>query len=765
MYLRGFAVIGLMGKTQTARKPPATSVDWRGALTQWAFALALAVVLARCTMLEALRESFAITPGTKPYPLGPGPASSLALDLLCCVPALLVLARRAVDRNYVLRWSWSQVLLLPLIGWMALSIRWADDKFATMVSTANFVGAMALLWAAGQLVRSWLRLRTVAAIAFGLLLLSLAYGFYYKFSEMPEMITTFRANEAQMLKDRGDAPQSFAARQFEKKILSEEVIGFNASANSFAAMVVLLMTIGLGVAFQRLADRDNVGWTIALAISAPLAVWLLVYTKTKAALVTPVITIALLAAIWTWRRTLAEHSRRWFWIGVAAVLAVMAAVVGHGMHRHHLPTDSLNFRWRYWVATWRVFRRHPIRGVGWDNFYLYYLRDRLYSASEEIRDPHNFIIRFFVDLGLIGGVLMLAWLGRLWWELTRPVIPAPAPAVATAAIRPQRAIIWLVCTGAAAMLINVFAALDLSQQASYLVMELLKRIMYLGALTIGSVVVALKSVEQPQIDERPAPWILYGILVGLGVFLIHNLIEFSLFEPGLLCLFALLAGSALGVRQPSVAGRRRRTAVAIGVLAVATVLWLAAVIGLYAPTALAESDAHRGDAALRQNQLTAAFGDFSSAWLAMKINADHAFRAAQALHYEAAAALHSGGSRISTVPALALQIQAYYDIAIERNPAAVGPYLWRASFAMMMHDGEQATHDFRKALELNPNEVSIRLEFARALATLGKPADAREQFRLALWYNDQLDPAEPKRLSPEQIDAINSEIAALPGKP
>ena len=57
-----------------------------------------------------------------------------------------------------------------------------------------------------------------------------------------------------------------------------------------------------------------------------------------------------------------------------------------------------------------MFWRHPIIGVGWDNFYLHYLRDRLPVASEEIRDPHNFIIRFFVELGAIGGILMLAWL-------------------------------------------------------------------------------------------------------------------------------------------------------------------------------------------------------------------------------------------------------------------------------------------------------------------------------------------------------------------
>ena len=82
-------------------------------------------------------------------------------------------------------------------------------------------------------------------------------------------------------------------------------------------------------------------------------------------------------------------------------------------------------------------------------------------------------------------------------------------------------------------------------------------------------------------DERAAPWILYGILVGVGVFLVHNLIEFSMFEPGPLCLFGILVGSALGIRLPN---RPVRTPgispLAIAGLAAACAGWLAADIGL-----------------------------------------------------------------------------------------------------------------------------------------------------------------------------------------
>ena len=44
------------------------------------------------------------------------------------------------------------------------------------------------------------------------------------------------------------------------------------------------------------------------------------------------------------------------------------------------------------------------------------------------------------------------------------------------------------------------------------------------------------------------------MLAGLAVFLIHNLIDFSMFEIGPMMLFMLVGGAVLGVRSPSAAG-------------------------------------------------------------------------------------------------------------------------------------------------------------------------------------------------------------------
>lgn len=733
-------------------------VDWYAGLTRAAFFLVLAVAVARCTFLESLRDPFPVSPGTAAYPRGPGPAWSLALDLICGLSVLLVLLRRVVDRSYVLRWSAAQLLLLPLAVWTALSVKWADDKFAAMVEAANLAAALALLWSASQLVRSWLRLRIVAAVAYGLLLVFLAQGFYYKFAELPDTARTFLANKQSILSDRGYTADSFIARQFEKKILSGELLGFTSSANSFASLIVLLTVIGAAVAIQRRVDHDPPAWAAGLALALPLAVWLLIYTRSKAGMVLPILAVGMLLATWRFGRSLANHWTRWFWTTLAAVGAAIAAVVGYGLVRGGLPTASLNFRWRYWVAAWHILLGHPIRGVGWDNFGQRYLGARLPAAAEEVRDPHDFLVRFFVELGIIGGVLLLAWMIRLWWELARPIAPPPP------ADRPPHAaraggfakIFTLVL---AILAINIFAGIDLHQDAGFIALELMKRIMYLAALVIGASMVALRSLEDPRLDDRPAPWILYGLLAGIGVFLIHNLIEFSLFEAGPLCLFGLLAGSALGARLPTLPTTRGRAAATVGLIGGAAI-WLAAAIYVWLPTARAEAAAHAGDDALRASRFEAATSAYDAARSDLPRNADYAFRAGRALHYGLNSLIASG--RLAGVPQqLRTQIMAYYGSAIGRNSSNVTPYLARASLALETGDRDQVLRDFDKALQLDPNEVSIHREYARALGLLGLRDQARSQLQLALHYNDLLDKSEPKRLPPDQVQAIQRQIASL----
>jgi tetratricopeptide (TPR) repeat protein len=274
-------------------------------------------------------------------------------------------------------------------------------------------------------------------------------------------------------------------------------------------------------------------------------------------------------------------------------------------------------------------------------------------------------------------------------------------------------------------------------------------------LLIGASVAAIKSLSAPELDSRPAPLLLYAMLAGLGVFLIHNLIDFSMSEAGALMLFAWLAGSVLGVRQPSVAGQKRRTATAAVALAVCVILWLTAAGFVWTPTASAEANAADAARALRTNRANEAMRLFNLAHQQQPLNADYAFRAAQA------------GMSNPVYNPVVLEL---LGIAIRENPTEPMYYLTRARY--LLHSPEATSHrqeiknDFERVVKLNPNDVGIRVEYADALASFNTPEDRAEavnQYREALRFNSLLKEDEPKRLRGARVAEIEKKIAASGG--
>ena len=745
------------GAPATASAPGASRpVEW---WTQIAFVLAVALVLARVTMGDFSKSRG--EPMTADTPRAAGAATQMALDLLCCLPAILVLARRVSDREYVLRWSWAVLPMGLLAAWGVLSTSWAADKFAALMAGFHLVAGTAMFWAASQLVRSWLRLRTVAAILVGLLLAYFAYSVFYRTVDLPALAQNWQERKAEILKERGLADDPFLAAQFEKRVLAGELIGYFVSPNTMAAVLVLLGVVSVGLGVQRLHDdrRDRAG--LALLLLVPLALWMVIHTKSRTALATPLLAAALLGGAWYARGTLARSAKRAFWLGVGVVCVGAVLVVAHGLVRKSLFHESLTFRWYYWWGSMRIAAGHVLAGVGLDNFGLYYLGARLPWAPEEIKDPHNVLVKFLVELGVVGLVLCVAWFGRLAWEVTRPVVPPPAPGAAGGSgYKGPKAIASIATIAGVALALNVLASLDFGADPGYVANEILRKVAMYALLLIGAAVAAVRSFDAPELDGRPAPFLLYAVIVALGVFLVHNLIDFSLFEPGPMMLFALLAGGVLGVRQPSAAGRRKRTAVAAVALGACVVLWLVAGAFVWAPTATAEDAATDAAIALQAGRGNEAVRLYAQARDQQRLNADYDYRAARAII--------GGGGGGGGNPAAHAEVLALLDRAIRKNPMAAEYHLTRARFAARLPDAagrrDAIRSDFDRALALNPNDVSIRLEYADLLKSFDTPADraaARKQYEEALRFNDQLLANEPKRLTPEKVAEIRKTIEGL----
>ncbi len=723
-------------KIETTVSPP----RWPEWVSWCALGLALALVVTRATMSEYLRDTAEVMPGSEAVPRAPGPATSLGLDLLCCVPAILVLARRMGDRSFVLRAPRSFIPLAMLSAWMLLSTLWAADKFAALVTAFHWASAMSLLWAAAQLVRGWVQMRLVAAVLFALLTVYAIQAFNFRFLDAPATLKTWNENRAKMMAERGLVEGSFVARQFEEKLRSVEVFGFFNSPNTFGAVASLLLLVGAGLLVQRVVEREQAKWAVP-AVAIPMAAGLavLAMTKSKGAATTVVLGLIALAALGRFRGFVAGHARAAYWTGVIAVIGGILAIAGYGLATGRLPTSTLTFRWHYWTGAARMIKDHPLLGTGWSNFSLDYLSHRLPSAPEEVKDPHNLLVRFFSELGIIGGALAIAWLLRLWWELTRPTTP-PEMALPREAIRPA-VVKFVAAVAGSATLLYLLVGVDWAREP---IEFMLLRSLYLGVMIVAASVAGLRSLETQEADDRPAPWILYGVLLGVAGMLVHNLVDFSIFETAPLLIFAVLTGSALGVRASESSETSPRRA-GNAILVAPMLAWLLAVLLVWGPIATAERKADEADDSIRRSQFATAEKLLTEAnTAAWGLNSDYAYRAARA------AARISGPEHW----------QQLMETAIRENPKDSSSYRGHAAAEMNKGrpDAARVRADYDAAVRLDPHNVRLRIEYAEVLGRLGDRAAARAQYAAALYYNDQLERNEKKRLSAEEIAELEKKI-------
>lgn len=733
-----------MSPTAESSSTSSPSADPLAGLTAFALVLLLTTVAVRACVNELSGDAFGLAGSADVG--GPGPTTTILLNLLCVVPALLVLVRRAIDPTYVLRWHVSQVLLFVLAAWITLSAAWASNKFDALLAASTWWAAASVLWAAGQLCRSWTRLRPVLGVTASLLLIFVAQSLVYRYYEGPELLHYWNTDSDLIARRQAD-PDSFAIRQMERAVTGGVQQGFFRSPNTFAAVSVLAALVTAGFVGQRLRTRDEPLFAAALALPILFLPLILYSTGSRTAAAAAVLAAIVLAAAWLFRVTLGRHSKPVFVIGLIVAVLGIAAVVALGTTTGGLLHDSLTFRWNYWTASFHMFQERPWLGYGWTNFGSHYLSHRLPVAAEEIKNPHNAFVQFAVETGVIGLLIVTAWLTRTLWEITRPVtpksggIPQPwiRPAVGVAAL------FWLMRTA----ILGWPLALTPS--------ELSKTTLFALLLLVGLLLTVVRTAKDPAADHRPAPFLLYAAVVGLLAFLLHNQVDFALFETGPLLLAMLILGGLLGVRHPGVAGKTTQTKAAVAGLAAAFVALIAA-SGLWAvPTMIAESKAATGDATARAAADAARIGrtDFANGLMGDAIERyREAIEATPVANpdYAARAVQYMGGAAPNDVLAM-------YGRAIEADPADAQNYLDRARFGLATNQ-PSVTYlaDYEAYVARNPNSAPGRLEYAEALDAAGLTDRARQQFQAALDSNAALNPDEPRRLPEARVRAAEERL-------
>ena len=348
----------------------------------------------------------------------------------------LALTSALVGGRLRFRWSWTDALVVGLMGLVAMSAFHSLDR-RPAINLAWEWAALGLIY---LMLRNLPRTRDESSALAGIMVATAfavsVYGMYQLTVELPLIRAEYVRNPQAILQRLNIAPGGRGEELFKNRLMgSTEIWSTFALANSLAGYLVGPLVLALAVAFQSLSRRgvSESRW-VALIMAVPVVIVVLVcliLTKSRSAWLGLLVATIVLA--WHARR---QVSARVLAASGIAGLAVLAALVAVGLKVRLLDrevltqsTMSARYRWEYWQGAWGVISDGATSvmqalsspyfwwGVGPGNFGGPYLKYKLPQSSEEILDPHNLFLEVWATAGVWAFLALAAALAWGLWNL------------------------------------------------------------------------------------------------------------------------------------------------------------------------------------------------------------------------------------------------------------------------------------------------------------------------------------------------------------
>ncbi|MCA9040752.1 MAG: O-antigen ligase family protein [Planctomycetaceae bacterium] len=521
--------------------------------------------------------------------------------------------------------------------------------------------------------------------------------------------------------------QSDALDSWENRLLgSREPLGFFALTNTFAGLLLFLLGVWLALGVSARSDRPTphrhlwVSWLFSLG----LILYVLLLTKSRTAWGALLIVGGiLLLSRWSTR------ALRWALVGVGGLCCLGAISWATGAIDLEVFSEaprSLQYRFTYWSTSWQMLTDSPWFGTGPGNFRSAYLQYRPAGVSEEIADPHQFLLDLWANGGLLAltGVLFIAIsVCGTWIKTNKENKPEVVEAEVTLSPGNFRSPI---CVGGlvAFLLVAVLHGLDRSGFEGVLVLA-----------TLGTMLMVflLNRWFQSWVDQltiqfsRYAPWLLGGLLIHLTA---TGGIEMPGLVMLLLAMLALVAdrmplkGLTISVETSFLTG----AGAILGVLLMGGMYWTA-----WLPVQQANRYLELAEEAQLENV------DPQEVWTLYQ-------QGIEADPWEPSVANHCGDFLLFHANQRQREGQPLFDDAVqafrkawERDPHNPRRYydLGRVFQAQFEATGKQESRDravenYREAIRRYPTHVGMRADLALFLAQIGLSSEAENQAKEAL---------------------------------
>lgn len=286
---------------------------------------------------------------------------------------------------------------------------------------------------------------TVRGLLYLFLALSLTQSFFavYQYSiDIPSVVASYEAAPEKMLKAMGIAPEPDNAERmlFESRLRTATPSGTFVLTNTLGGELALGVVLGLSLLWPRWRTRQRssravfhriLPWVLVTS-TLSILLWTLLLTECRSAFLALGAGL-LLYGFLEWRidrqrfvfseissSTLRDSGGSSVSSGrncrkplLILLLSMVPAIGLLWFLRGPLwigARRSLAFRFEYWETTLRMIADHPFFGCGIGNFQQTYMRYKSATASEEIVDPHNFIMELAACGGLPTLLLFLLFL-------------------------------------------------------------------------------------------------------------------------------------------------------------------------------------------------------------------------------------------------------------------------------------------------------------------------------------------------------------------
>ncbi len=459
--------------------------------------------------------------------------------LVLALWAVLV-ARGSLAR---VRFGWPDMAVAVLVLWHSLAALWAvayESPRPALNMLWEWVGLGIAFFLARQAYSLGLQRRAIAAVMVALAVVVSVHGLYQYSIGLPATREFYEQASEEELREAGVwYPEGSPEREaYEQRLASLEPMATFALTNSLAGFVApwTIVALGVCVVFSR---RLFAGQRLAVAtLLVPLGLCLLL-TKSRSAFLAAVCGVVAVSAIWWFGRKRVHAGRGLLAVGIVVVLVVVAifgAVSVGGLDIEVLSEapKSLGYRLQYWQASAAMIRDVPIMGCGPGNFQHRYTAYKLPEASEEITDPHNFLVEVWATAGTPAFLALLGVGGTFCLCILRSVRQGGDDTAKT----PQE-----VKTGTAdsqAILLGALAGMLLSLPVAAMSVAPPGWLVPLAGLPLGALALVMLRPWVERGDDSAILW-----AAAVLVLLIHLLFAGGISYPGVATGLWLLAALAL----------------------------------------------------------------------------------------------------------------------------------------------------------------------------------------------------------------------------